>query len=125
MMITRIIFRLLIMKNFPEIRKVLSGAENIIWPKNFKWFAKSSGTTNDKSKFIPVSDDSLKKNHFKSGKDLLSQYINNNTSSVFDGYSVALGGSRQLAPYMKKIKDFCWRYFSSFIKKFALLGSDN
>ena len=52
---------------FPEIRKVLSGAENIIWPQNFKWFAKSSGTTNDKSKFIPVSDDSLKKNHFRSG----------------------------------------------------------
>ena len=91
---------------FPEIRKVLSGAENIIWPKNFKWFAKSSGTTNDKSKFIPVSEDSLKKNHFRSGKDLLSQYINNNTSSVFDGYSVALGGSRQLAPYEKNKKIF-------------------
>ena len=86
---------------FPEISKVLSGAENIIWPEKFKWFAKSSGTTNDKSKFIPVSDESLKKNHLSSGKDLLSQYINNNSSGIFDGYSVALGGSRQLVPHEK------------------------
>jgi len=86
---------------FSEISKVLSGAENIIWPEKFKWFAKSSGTTNDKSKFIPVSDESLKKNHLSSGKDLLSQYINNYSSGIFDGYSVALGGSRQLVPHEK------------------------
>ena len=91
---------------FPEIKKVLLGDENIIWPERFRWFAKSSGTTNDKSKFIPVSDESLKNNHLKSGKDLLSQYINKNSSNLFDGYSVALGGSRQLAPYEKNKKIF-------------------
>ena len=55
---------------FPEIQKTLKGQNNNICPGSVKWFAKSSGTTNDKSKFIPVSDKSLKDNHFKAGKDL-------------------------------------------------------
>ena len=85
---------------FPEIQKTLKGQNNNICPGSVKWFAKSSGTTNDKSKFIPVSDKSLKDNHFKAGKDLLSCYLNNNKSSkLFDGRSLALGGSKQITPF--------------------------
>tara|TARA_Y100000996_G_scaffold396422_1_gene362508 strand:+ start:135 stop:1646 length:1512 start_codon:yes stop_codon:yes gene_type:complete len=83
-----------------EIKKVLRGEKNVIWPDVIKWVAMSSGTTNDKSKFIPVSDISLNKNHFKSGQDLLAQYVfNNKKSNLFDGYSLVLGGSRQVTPY--------------------------
>ena len=83
-----------------EIKKVLRGEKSVIWPDVIKWFAMSSGTTNDKSKFIPVSDISLSKNHFKSGQDLLAQYVfNNKKSNLFDGYSLVLGGSRQVTPY--------------------------
>ena len=83
-----------------DISKTLKGEKKVLWPEHFKWFAKSSGTTNDKSKFIPVSIASLKMNHYKAGQDLLSQYINNNKSSkIFDGYALALGGSQQITPY--------------------------
>ncbi len=87
---------------FSQIDKVLHGEKNIIWPGEIKWFAKSSGTTNDKSKFIPVSQKSLDKNHFKAGRDLLSVYLNNyKESNLFDGLGLALGGSKQLGPYEK------------------------
>ena len=90
---------------FPQVEKVLSGDSNIIWPGKIKWFAKSSGTTNDKSKFIPVSNISLEQNHLKAGRDLLSVYFGNyKKSNLFDGLALALGGSKQLAPY-KKNKD--------------------
>ena len=85
---------------YPEIQKTLKGKSNNICPGSIKWFAKSSGTTNDKSKFIPVSDISLKDNHFKAGKDLLCSYLNNKKSSkLFDGRSLALGGSKQITPF--------------------------
>ncbi len=84
---------------FSQIDKVLHGEKNIIWPGEIKWFAKSSGTTNDKSKFIPVSQKSLDENHFKAGRDLLSVYLNNyKDSNLFDGLGLALGGSKQIAP---------------------------
>ena len=87
---------------FPQVEKVLSGDSNIIWPGKIKWFAKSSGTTNDKSKFIPVSNMSLEQNHLKAGRDLLSVYLGNyKKSNLFDGLALALGGSKQLAPYKK------------------------
>lgn len=90
-----------------EIKKVLRGEKSVIWPNMIKWFAKSSGTTSDKSKFIPVSDLSLKKNHYKSGQDLLAQYLDNNKKSkLFDGYSLALGGSKQITPYSSTLEIF-------------------
>jgi hypothetical protein len=90
---------------YSQIDKVLKGDKNIIWPGEFKWFAKSSGTTNDKSKFIPVSNITLQQNHLKAGKDLLSVYFSNyKKTKFFDGLNLALGGSKQLAPY-KKNKD--------------------
>ena len=59
-----------------DIFRVRNGEKNIIWPSDIKWFAKSSGTTEDKSKFIPVSEESLFNCHYKGGKDMLSIYCN-------------------------------------------------
>jgi hypothetical protein len=73
------------------------GSANLFWPTPIKWFAKSSGTTNAKSKFIPVSQESLEDCHYKSSKDLLSIYLNNNENSqLFTGKSLRLGGSKEL-----------------------------
>ena len=73
------------------------GESNIFWPKPIKWFAKSSGTTNAKSKFIPVSTQSLEDCHYAAGKDLLCMYLNNNPESqLFTGKSLRLGGSKEL-----------------------------
>ena len=61
----------------PYIYRMRSGEQNVLWPSKIKWFAKSSGTTNNKSKFIPVSNDAIEDCHYKGGKDLLSIYCNN------------------------------------------------
>ncbi len=52
----------------PYIERMLNGEQNILWPSDIKWFAKSSGTTSDRSKFIPVSEESLEECHFKGGR---------------------------------------------------------
>jgi hypothetical protein len=67
----------------PLIERCRKGAQNLFWPTPVKWFAKSSGTTNSKSKFIPVSDDALENCHLKAGKDMLCLYINNNPKTNF------------------------------------------
>ncbi|MGM0635090.1 MAG: GH3 auxin-responsive promoter family protein [Bacteroidota bacterium] len=73
------------------------GENNLTWPTPIKMFAKSSGTTNAKSKFIPVSQESLEDCHFKAGKDLLCMYLNNNPeASLFTGKSLRLGGSKEI-----------------------------
>ncbi|MEJ6793196.1 MAG: GH3 auxin-responsive promoter family protein [Lacinutrix sp.] len=73
------------------------GENNIFWPTPIKWFAKSSGTTSGKSKFIPVSMESLENCHYAASKDLLCMYLNNNeNSSLFTGKSLRLGGSKEL-----------------------------
>ena len=82
---------------FPTIKKTINGQQNIFWSENIKWFAQSSGTTNSKSKFIPVSNSSLDNCHFKGGKDMLCLYLNNNeNSNMFLGKSLRLGGSRKI-----------------------------
>ncbi|MFN6946633.1 MAG: GH3 auxin-responsive promoter family protein [Cytophagaceae bacterium] len=79
---------------FPFIERVMKGEQNVLWPSKIKWFAKSSGTTNAKSKFIPVSKESLKECHYKGGKDLVSLYMHNNPETkMFDGRSLAIGGA--------------------------------
>lgn len=79
------------------IERSRRGESNIFWPKPIKWFAKSSGTTNAKSKFIPVSSESLEDCHYAAGKDLLCLYLNNNEDSqLFTGKSLRLGGSKEL-----------------------------
>lgn len=81
----------------PLIERSRKGENNIYWPEPIKFFAKSSGTTNAKSKFIPVSADALENCHYKAGKDMLCLYLNNNEDSqLFTGKSLRLGGSKQL-----------------------------
>jgi hypothetical protein len=81
----------------PLISQSRQGENNIFWPSTIKWFAKSSGTTNAKSKFIPVSNEALENCHYKAAKDLLSLYLNNNEDSeMFTGKSLRLGGSKEI-----------------------------
>jgi hypothetical protein len=81
----------------PLIELTRKGEQNVFWPSHIKWFAKSSGTTNAKSKFIPVSTEALENCHYKASKDLLCLYLNNNENSeLFVGKSLRLGGSKQL-----------------------------
>ena len=83
-----------------KIELARQGENNIFWPSKIKWFAKSSGTTNSRSKYIPVSDESLEDCHYAAGKDLLCMYFNNNPNSqLFTGKSLRLGGSK--TPYEK------------------------
>jgi hypothetical protein len=81
----------------PLIERTRKGEQNVFWNEPIKWFAKSSGTTNAKSKFIPVSNAALENCHYKGSKDLLCLYLNNNEESqLFTGKSLRLGGSKQL-----------------------------
>ncbi len=85
---------------FPYISRIMKGEQNLLWPSEIRWFAKSSGTTNAQSKFIPVSSEALEECHFKGGKDLISIYVNNHpTSRLFDGKGLAIGGSQQINEY--------------------------
>jgi hypothetical protein len=81
----------------PLIERTRKGEQNILWETPIKWYAKSSGTTNAKSKFIPVSNEALEDCHYKGSKDLLCLYLNNNEDSeMFLGKSLRLGGSSQI-----------------------------
>lgn len=81
----------------PFIERTRRGENNIFWSEPIRWFAKSSGTTNAKSKFIPVSNEALENCHYKAAKDLLCLYLNNNENSqLFTGKGLRLGGSKQL-----------------------------
>jgi hypothetical protein len=81
----------------PYIDRLRNGEQNILWPEEIRWFAKSSGTTSSKSKFIPVSNSSLEECHFKAGKDMLSLYVNNfPDTEIFDGRGLVMGGSHNI-----------------------------
>src|SRR3569833_1429828 len=82
----------------PYIERMLLGEQNVLWPSEIRWFAKSSGTTSDRSKFIPVSEEALEECHFKGGKDLLTIYFNNKPDArMFTGKILTLGGSYQVS----------------------------
>ena len=82
---------------YEDIERNRKGEQNIFWRTPIKWFAKSSGTTNAKSKFIPISFESLEDCHYKAGKDMLSLYFNNNVNSqLLVGKCLRLGGSREI-----------------------------
>ena len=82
---------------YKDIERNRKGEQNIFWRTPIKWFAKSSGTTNAKSKFIPISFESLEDCHYKAGKDMLSLYFNNNINSqLLAGKCLRLGGSREI-----------------------------
>jgi hypothetical protein len=78
----------------PYINRNRDGEQNVLWPTMIKWFSKSSGTTDSKSKFIPVSFESIKENHLRGGQDIFSWYCESHLDSqVFTGKSLRLGGS--------------------------------
>lgn len=78
----------------PYVTRLRAGEQNLLWPSEIRWFAKSSGTTNDKSKFIPVSRESLRDTHYKGGKDAVAIYLGQNPESrFFSGKGLILGGS--------------------------------
>lgn len=78
----------------PTIDRLRHGDQNLLWPEEIKWFAKSSGTTAGKSKFIPMTDSSIEECHYKGGKDMLSIYFNLYPGSqMFEGKSLVMGGS--------------------------------
>ena len=92
---------------YPYISRIMKGEQNLLWPSEIRWFAKSSGTTNAKSKFIPVSPEALDDCHFKGGKDLLSIYFNNNPESkLFDGKGLAIGGSQQINQFDPNLNSY-------------------
>lgn len=77
-----------------DIDRMRHGESDVLWPGRVKWYAKSSGTTNDKSKFIPVSPDGLKRVHYRGGTDAVVLYLRNNPQSrMFSGKGLILGGS--------------------------------
>lgn len=81
----------------PYIERVMRGEQQILWPSEVRWFAKSSGTTNDRSKFIPVTEEALEDCHYKGTKDLLSIYCNlNPDTQMFSGKGLTIGGSHQI-----------------------------
>lgn len=79
------------------VDRMIKGEQNLLWPSDIKWFAKSSGTTSDRSKFIPVSIEALEECHYQGGKDMLTIYCHNRPNNkVFTGKSVVIGGSSQI-----------------------------
>lgn len=84
---------------FPFIQEMLEGKQQVAWSTPINWFAKSSGTTNDKSKFIPISYENLENCHFQGGKDILGvHFTRNNNSKLFEGKGILIGGSNQTNP---------------------------
>ncbi len=106
---------------FPFIRRMMTGEKDVLWPGLVTLFAKSSGTTNARSKFIPVSRESLEDCHLKAGKDEIILYIKNNPKTkIFDGKSLCVGGS------LEKIKSnpdiFCGDISAIMMKNLSLFG---
>lgn len=92
---------------FPYIERLMRGEQNILWPSEITWFAKSSGTTNARSKFIPVSTEALEDCHFKGGKDLISIYVNNFPDTrIFTGKGLTIGGSHQINEFDANANSF-------------------
>lgn len=81
----------------PYIERLRNGESNLTWPGDIKWFAKSSGTTSTKSKFIPISTESLQGCHYQAAKDILAIYVRNNPDTrIFSGKALTLGGSNKI-----------------------------
>ena len=87
----------------PYVNRLRDGEQNLLWPTEIKWFAKSSGTTSDKSKFIPVSYESLEECHFRGGKDVIAFYTRERPDNgILKGKSLTLGGSSQINKFSNK-----------------------
>jgi hypothetical protein len=89
---------------YPYIERILKGEQNILWDSNISWFSKSSGTTNARSKYIPVSKESLQDTHYRGGKDTLTCFfMNNPESEIFAGKSLGIGGSFSPNPFTNEL----------------------
>src|SRR5664279_676443 len=89
----------------PYILRMMDGEENVLWNTPINWFAKSSGTTSAKSKFIPISEETLKETHFKASKDVLTNYYKNfPDSDLLTGKSLVVGGSHQVNALNEEIQ---------------------
>ena len=89
----------------PYIERMMQGEENLLWNTPISWFAKSSGTTHDKSKFIPVSQESLEDGHFQASKDVLSLYYRKQEDSdLLTGKGLIVGGSHQISQLNEEIQ---------------------
>jgi len=122
----------------PYVIRLKQGEKNLLWPGQIKWFAKSSGTTNSKSKFIPISKESLDTCHYRGGHDVLAMFCTQYPDNkVFRGRMLALGGSRQINYFGKKGKSFygdlsailienlpAWTYFYRAPKRHIALLSE-
>jgi hypothetical protein len=89
----------------PFIDRMMQGEENVLWNTPVTWFAKSSGTTSEKSKFIPVSEESLKDNHYKASKDVLALYYTSHPESdLLTGKGLVIGGSHQISQLNEEVQ---------------------
>lgn len=89
----------------PYIERMLDGEDNVCWNSPIEWFAKSSGTTSEKSKFIPVSRESLDNNHYQASKDMLTNYYKNfPDSKLLSGKGLVVGGSHQVSKHSENIQ---------------------
>lgn len=89
----------------PYIERMMHGEENVLWNEPVYWFAKSSGTTSDKSKFIPISNESLQDNHFQANKDVLTNYYNLfPESDLLTGKGLVVGGSHQISAFTDEVQ---------------------
>lgn len=78
----------------PDVNRMIAGERDILWPGRCRWYAQSSGTSGGKSKYIPVTDESLRLNHYRGAEDSVSHYIAANPSTrMFAGKGMILGGS--------------------------------
>ncbi|MGF7231065.1 GH3 family domain-containing protein, partial [Arachidicoccus sp.] len=90
----------------PYINRIMEGEENVLWNTPVSWFAKSSGTTSEKSKFIPITKESLEDCHYQAAKDVLTLYYQNNPESdLLTGKGLVIGGSHQVSQLNEEI--FC------------------
>lgn len=100
----------------PFVERIKKGEKNVLWPGKIEWIAKSAGTTDEKSKYIPITKDCLNKCHYKAGKDLITLYIiNNPNTNIFYGKNFRLGGS-----YNKYSDFYCGDISSILIKKLPI-----
>ena len=89
----------------PYIEQIMAGEDSVLWNTPVEWFAKSSGTTNDKSKFIPLTKESIEDNHFQGSKDVLTIYYNAlPNSDLLTGKGLVIGGSHQVHPIKEDIQ---------------------
>ncbi|MFN4145784.1 MAG: GH3 auxin-responsive promoter family protein [Runella sp.] len=85
---------------YPYIERVLKGQQNVLWPSDVEWFSKSSGTTNARSKYLPITPESLEDCHYRGGRDVMTLYVQNCPDSlVFEGKGLSIGGSLHTNPF--------------------------